>query len=110
MEKMQLNPFEDINKLTRTEEERAVFFLQAKNGMQAAIDKFVLLETELIEKIILRLQPLNSNRECTFTALYDCAVATIKHCIDSYDFVKYEKMIVWRLQKAIEAMLIEANK
>lgn len=110
MEKMQLNPFEGINKLTMTEEERAVFFLQAKNGMQAAIDKFVLLETELIEKIILRLQSLNSNRKCTFTALYDCAVATIKQCIDTYDFVKYEKMIVWRLQKAIEAMLIEANK
>lgn len=109
MEKMQLNPFEDINTLTITEEERAALFLQAKNSMQAAIDKFVLLETNLVERIILQLQPFNSSNICTFTALHDRAVATIKQCINSYDFVKYEKMIVWRLQKAIETMLIEAN-
>ncbi|MFC4231316.1 hypothetical protein ACFOW1_05405 [Parasediminibacterium paludis] len=109
MEDMQLNPFDEMPRLTVNTEERFALFVQAKAGDATAMEKLVSIERDMIEKLILIHQQLNTHSKCTFTELYEYAVEELKGCISRMEFDRYEEMITWSISARIKQLLITRN-
>jgi hypothetical protein len=109
MEDMQLNPFDEMPRLTVKTEERVALFAQAKAGDTTAMEKLVSIEKDMIEKLILIHQQLNTHSKCTFTELYEYAVDELKDCISRMEFDRYEEMITWSISARIKQLLITRN-
>lgn len=109
MENMQLNPFDKTSNTEIDKEDRVKLFDKVKNGDTNALEQFISLEKEMIEKQILMHQHLNTHSKCSFTELYECAINEFKDCIKTMAFERYEKMITWNISAKIKNLLIIKN-